>query len=144
MTIDIQEAKRKFGKLNYEIESVLRNIGSYCDNVDYNHDDLDESFLKSQFSSVIDDLENVNRKLNYLSKKVVDQGFLKHNEAKRYQLPNGYYLTSGDECEILVTDDDEQYWIYTTIEHNDEDYYATALGKNVSIKGMMARIRRYS
>ena len=90
---------------------------------------------------IVDNLEKAREKISYLSKPIVAQGFLMHNDLKRYELPNGKYLTSGSVCELLVTEMDGQRWIYTSIEHNGDDYYSTALGKDVSINGMMARVR---
>ena len=141
MTIRIDEARRKLEKLNEEIESVLKSIGDNCDDIEYDSNDLDDAYLFTQFQYLTKYLVNANSLMDYLSKPIIEQGFLKHNQHKRYELPSGNYLTSGSECEILYTDEDEQEWLYTIIDHNGEDYYAFALGENVSLNGMMARIR---
>src|SRR5690606_17183791 len=108
----------------------------------FDQDNLDEQFMKNQFHSLADKLEDIKWKFDYLMKPVVEQGFLKLNEDGRYELPSGHYFTSGSTCELLVTDSyNEQYWIYTSIEHSG-DYYATVLGKEKSLNGLMARIRR--
>lgn len=131
----------KIQKLNNELESILKSVGDYCDNVDYNHADPEESFFHDQLVFLTSRLEEVQNRLDYLNKPVVAQGFLKHNDHKRYSLPTGDYLTSGSVCELLVTDEDGQRWVYTRIEHNGTDYYAGALGKDVSLNGMIVRIR---
>lgn len=141
--MNVFETMRKIQKLNNELESILKSVGDYCDNVDYNRADPEESFFHDQLMFLTGCLEEVQNRLDYLNKPVAAQGFLKHNDHKRYTLPTGDYLTSGSVCELLVTDEDGQRWTYTIIDHDGTDYYATALGKNVSINGMMARIRSY-
>lgn len=143
-SISVDEALTEFNKLNYEIKRVLNKLGDDCDNVHYEPDNLDEDFLRNQMRLYADKLDDVKRGITYLSKPVVDQGYIKHNSAGRYELPSGEYFTSGSVCEILYNDEryNEQYWVYTSIEHNGNDYYATALGRDTSINGMMVRIRR--
>jgi Domain of unknown function (DUF5348) len=138
----LEEARKEFEKVSSQIDSLLYLLGDDCNNVRYEQNNLDEQFMKSQFYSIADKLEDIKEKIDYLMKPVVEQGFLKLNEGGRYELPSGHYFTSGSTCELLVTDrDNEQYWIHTSIEHS-SDYYATVLGEEKSLNGMMARIRR--
>ena len=139
---NVFETIREIQKLNKELESILKSVGDYCENVEYNSADPEESFLHNQLIFMTGHLEEVQHRLDYLNKPIAAQGFLKHNDLKRYTLPTGDYLTSSSVCELLVTDGYGQRWVFTDIEHNGDDYYATALGKDVSINGMMARIRR--
>lgn len=142
MSVHVNEAFKKLERLNSEIESFLKTVGDYCDDVEYDQHNLDEKFLRDELYGISDKLDDVKRKVNYLSKPVREQGFLSHNSDGRYELPSGEYFTSGSSCEILNTDGDEQEWLFTAIEHNGEDYYAVRLGRNVSINGLMARVRR--
>lgn len=142
MDISINEAMKQLKKLDSELKSVLRNFGEYCDNVTFDSNDSDENFMHDQFYIIVDKLDAVHKNIAYLSKPVTDQGFIKHNSLKRYELPSGHYFQSGSVCEILVSSRGTQKWIYTSIEHNGEDYYATALGQDTSINGMMVRARR--
>lgn len=80
---------------------MLYKLGDECENIQYNQDDLDEDFLKSQYRSIADKLEDLYYKLQYLSKEVTEQGYIKHNESNRYELPSGTYFTSGSTAEIL-------------------------------------------
>lgn len=107
----------------------------------YNRNNPDEAFIRSQYYDIADKLSDIEHHLSYLNKPVSEEGVLHHNNDGRYELPSGEYFTSGSGCEILV-EDEESYWVYTSIEHNEEDYYAKALGRDVSIGGMVARIRR--
>lgn len=139
--ISLDKATDEFQKIRSSIKNLLYKLGYECENIRYNHDDLDQDFLASQYYYLADKLDDVERRLSYLSKPIIDQGYIRHNQDGRYELPSGEYFTSGSVCEILQTRNDEQYWVYTSIEHNGDDYYATALGKDVSINGMMVRIR---
>lgn len=142
--INLQEAKQLFDKMQNQIFDLLYKLGDECDNIRIEKENLDQEFIKSQYRILVEKLDDVYRTLTYLSKPVTEQGFIKHNSEGRYALPSGDYFTSGSTCEILYNDErcHEQYWIYTSIEHNGEDYYATALGKKISIDGMMVRVRR--
>ena len=107
--------------------------------------DLDEEFLSRQYQGLTEKLDDINRKLEYLSKEVVSEGPISHNSAGRYEMLNGDYFTSESTIELLVKDEDEDegsYWIQTTVEHNGDDYYAVALSRETPINGMMARLRR--
>lgn len=140
--IDLQEVKKDFERLNDQIQRILYKTGYDFDNVLYNRNNPDEAFMRSQYYDIADKLNDIEQQLSYLNKPVSEEGVLRHNNAGRYELPSGEYFTSGSGCEILVEEDEESYWVYTSIEHNGEDYYATALGRDVSISGMVARIRR--
>lgn len=142
MSINVNEALQQLVKLNNDITAFLSKVGDYCDNVVYDSNNLDEKYLRDQLYVISDKLDDVQRKVDYLSKPVREQGFLSHNRDRRYELPSGDYFTSGSSCEILHSDDEGQEWVFTTIEHNGDDYYATALGREKSINGLMARVRR--
>jgi len=141
--ISLQDAHNEFSKMKSAIRNALYVLGDDCDNLRTDREDLDQEFFRTQYRSLVDKADDIYRRLEYLSKPIKEQGYIKHNSGKRYELPSGTYFTSGDTCEILYNDPryDEQYWVYTSIEHNGEDYYATSLGKDVSIKGMMVRVR---
>jgi hypothetical protein len=139
--ISISEVKGEFEKLNNQIKQLMQKLGYDGENIVYDRNDIDEEFFRSQYIILLHKLEEVQRRIQYLSKPIVEQGFIQHNSSGRYELPSGRYFTSGSVCEILQESDGEQYWLYTTIEHNGEDYYATALGRNVSINGKLVRVR---
>ncbi|MEN0661423.1 MAG: DUF5348 domain-containing protein [Caldibacillus thermoamylovorans] len=140
--LTINEATEEMQKLNNEIKRLLKSFGGYeGEQLAYNPDNLDDDFIRSQYLSILYKLNDIQRRIEYLSMPVTEQGIIKHNSLGRYELPSGFYFTSGSVCEILKEDHDDKYWVYTSIEHNGEDYYATALGKNVSIDGKTVRIR---
>lgn len=142
-SITLEEAKREFDKLNGSIRDLLYKMGDDAENIQSDRDDLDQEFYRSEYRSIFSKLEDIYSDIKYLSNPVTEQGYISHNSSGRYELPSGTYFTSGSSCEILYNDTrhNEQYWVATAIEHNGEDYYAVALGRDTSINGMMVRIR---
>ncbi|MDF2855502.1 MAG: hypothetical protein K0Q87_1353 [Neobacillus sp.] len=130
-------------KLNVQIEDILDSCEYDGENI-RSSDDIDELYFKQMYAGIINRLQDLQRDIEYLSKPVLEQGFIRHNSAGRYELPSGRYFTSGSNCEILhdFYGDGDQNWIYTTIEHNGKDYYATSIGRDYNIDGCMVRIRR--
>src|SRR5690606_18833494 len=102
--MNVKEGLQEFQKLNEEIKRVVDLAGFECENIQYDPDNLDERFLRSQFVQLYDQLVDIQRRINYLSKPVVDLGFISHNSDGRYALPSGEYFTSGSVCEILYND----------------------------------------
>lgn len=141
----LEDATNEFNKLHDRIRDLFYKLGDECQKVEVDHENLDEVFMKEQYSAIAYKLDEIRRDITYLSGEIVGQGFIKHNSDGRYELPNGQYLTSGSPCEILVNDDidNSQYWVRTRIEHNGEDYYAVALGREQNINGMMVRVREF-
>jgi len=139
--INVQGVKKDYDQLHQQIQRILNKTGRDFDNVMYNDGDLDEVFMRTQYYNIAYKLNEIERLLSYLSRPIIEQGILRQNSSKRYELPSGRYFTSGSVCEILEEKNEECYWVYTSIEHNGSDYYATALGRDVSINGMTARIR---
>ncbi|MGP4074165.1 DUF5348 domain-containing protein [Piscibacillus sp. B03] len=142
--ISIEEAKTTFKQLQWYIQNLIRQVGDELEHIDYDPNNIDETFMVDEFERIITDLEVAENKIDYIQRPIIDKGLITKNELGRYELPSGNYLTSGSICEILAYDDyfDCQMWLKTRIEHNGEDYYATALGSDKLINGMMVRIRK--
>lgn len=141
-TISLEQAKEEFKKIQIQISSLEQKLGHECENIDYDRDDLDQKFMKTQYYFLADKLNDISGDLKYLSKDIIAQGPISHNSAGRYELPSGDYLTSGSPIEILNRDSDgDEYWVLARIEHNGNDYYATTLGRNKNIDGMTVRLR---
>ena len=140
--MDLEECRLQLSKINREIGSLLKEIDFDESNIECDYSNLDQTFIRDQYCFIVSKLMDAYYRMEYLAKPVRNQGFIRHNADGRYELPSGEYFTSGDVCEILGEKFGEQAWFYTAIEHNGEDYYATSLGRNVSIAGKMVRIRR--
>ena len=143
-SISLEDTQKEFGKLKRQLHDLLYRLGDDGENIASSRD-LDERFLIGQYRGLAEKLDDIHRKLEYLSKDVISEGPIFHNSAGRYEMLNGDYFTSGSRIELLVKDEDEDdraYWIQTTIEHNGDDYYAVALGRETPINGMTARLRR--
>lgn len=142
--ISLEDTQKEFGKLKRQLHDLLYRLGDDGENIASSRD-LDERFLIGQYRGLAEKLDDIHRKLEYLSKDVISEGPIFHNSAGRYEMLNGDYFTSGSTIELLVKDEDEDdrvHWIQTTIEHNGDDYYAVALGWETPINGMTARLRR--
>ncbi|PIE92803.1 hypothetical protein CO726_24875 [Bacillus fungorum] len=141
--MDLEVLHKEMHLLKNKIKKIISKTGYACDNVCYNANDLDEKFIMSQYYYMLTELEKMYHRLEYVSKDVVEEGYISHNKDKRYALQSGRYLTTGSQCEILYKNEETEsvYWIYTIIQHNGQDYYAEELGKEVSIDGMKVRIR---
>ncbi|MGO1059169.1 DUF5348 domain-containing protein [Planococcus sp. FY231025] len=144
--ISLEDTQKEFGKLKKQLHDLLYRLGDDGENIAPSRDS-DKRFLIQQYRGLTEKLDGIHRKLEYLSKDVISEGPIFHNSAGRYEMLNGEYFTSGSTIELLVKDEDEDederaYWILTTIEHNGDDYYAVALGRETSINGMTARLRR--
>ncbi len=140
--MELREARLDIIKIKAQIERLFEKLDGETHNIQCDFNNLDENFMRDQYIWILCKLQDAYFRMDYISKPVTDQGFIKHNDSGRYELPSGYYFTSGNQCEILDEKYGEQEWRYTTIEHNGENYYATVLGKNVSINGKMVRVRR--
>lgn len=142
--ISLEDTQKEFEKLKRQLHDLLYRLGDDGENIASSRD-LEERFLIGQYRGLAEKLDDIHRKLEYLSKDVISEGPIFHNSAGRYEMLNGDYFTSGSTIELLVKDEDEDdrvYWIQTTIEHNGDDYYAVALGRETPINGMTARLRR--
>lgn len=139
--IEIKEAMDLMEKVKSNIEDVIYSFGYGGDNI-IAGDTLDEEFERTELLRMLDKLEDVYYIMKNLRKPVIEQGFIKHNAAKRYELPSGDYFTSGSPIEVLRERNGEQWWVASTVEYNGDDYYIVALGKDTNIDGMMCRIRK--
>lgn len=138
--LTIEELQSQFNHLNLRIQNIISAAGYDADNVPSKSNDLDYTFKRDQYLSLLRQLEDISSEVNYLNKPISIEGRLYKNTDGRYAFPNGDYLTSGNTVELLCQDEYDTYWVKTTIEHS-EDYYALDLGKEVSLEGMTARMR---
>lgn len=133
----VNELSKLENTLKYITKDLRKIEDSWPDQFDEN--DPEDMYLRSSFNRIEDKLSDVRRMLQGIGAEVVAQGRLYHNSAKRYEIEGtDYYFTSGSSIELLYDGE----WISSYVEHNGEDYYLTRL-KGVSMRGLMARAKRY-
>lgn len=133
----IKELSKLENTLKYITKDLQKIEDSWPDHFDEN--DPEDMYLRTSFYRIEDQLSDVRRMLQGIGAEVVAQGRLYHNSAGRYEIEGtDYYFTSGSSIEVLY----DGRWIPSSVEHTGGDYYLTRL-KDVSMKGLMARAKRY-
>lgn len=138
------EAQKELLKLKSDLEKFVRIVGEDLDNVIRIESDPNQMFLREEIELIAYGINNLIFDLNYLELRVSDEGTLYMNNQGRYEINDYSYLTSGDVCELLVPDRDGVFcWLKTSIKHDENHgYYAVKLGREYSIDGIRARMRR--
>lgn len=70
----LNELQKEFDKLQIQIKAVLSKVDNEMDNVLYNRADLDESYVFSEYYTMIDKLQQIDSKITYLKKDIKEQG----------------------------------------------------------------------
>lgn len=135
-------------KLN-EAYSVFREIrkkiakleSRYGLEDEYEHDltNSEESFKHDIAREVTSKLDDVKELLDYVEKTIVAEGRLEKNDNDRYEV-QGREITSS--MVIDVFDEEFDRYERSAIEHHSDGYYAVALGKDVDLQGVQARVRQ--
>lgn len=127
-----------------QISTIQKSNYKNCDDlsslkIDYN--DAEQLLLLNKLKVILDRLESVKIKIDYLNLPIIYTGFLQKNINGRYAIGTKE-LTSGTCIEALIYDDfcDQKYWVRTRIEHNGEDYYLVGY-RDIQIQGLEVRIR---
>lgn len=141
--LTLPEGQDELVKLRKAIEDFLDIVGGgSIENLPSAKGDPNEAFFRNQIHSISYRLEDMFYDIKYLEREIIAEGDLYLNSQGRYEIDKDNYLTSGAVCEVLVAGNSFE-WIKTSIEHDGEHgYYATALGRDVSIDGLHARVRR--
>jgi hypothetical protein len=140
---DVQDL---FVRMYSNIKSYRETLERFTDHADRSSENKEELFWYEQAQHIEDKLGDVFWRLKYLSGKVIDEGRLYHNESGRYCInDDSHYWTSGETIEFFyLTDDhedDRNGWVISSMEHNGNDYYIVALGRDVSPRGVLVRVR---
>jgi archaellum component FlaC len=139
--INLQETTKGLIRLDKSIKRLLTKTGYDCDNIKYDNYKSNDKSLFVECSSVINQLENIHMLLDYVLNPVIEEGYISLDENGKYVLPSGKELINGSKCEVLCGVCGKNEWIYTLIEKDNENYYATSLGSRTSIDGLKVRIR---
>lgn len=143
---DLGELLERSQKLNTEIKRLLKESTylEYDDlsGLDIDYKDAEQLLLQEQLWKVMQELEDVSDRLDYLALPIKEVSRLHKNSDGRYETKNGHYFTSGCRVEALISDGFRMvpYWVRTSIEHNGEDYFLAGY-QEVELEDLKVRLR---
>lgn len=143
---DLRELLERSQKLNIDIKRLLKESTylEYDDlsRLDINYKDAEQLLLQEQLWKVMQELEDVSDRLDYLALPIKEVSRLHKNSDGRYETESGKYFTSGCRVEALVSDGYREvpYWVRTSIEHDGKDYFLAGYQK-VELEGLKVRLR---
>ncbi len=143
---DLRELLERSQKLNTDIKRLLKE-STYLEyedlsELDIDYKDAEQLLLQEQLWKVMQELEDVSDRLDYLALPVREVSRLHKNSDGRYETKSGHYFTSGCRVEALVSDGFRMvpYWVRTSIEHDGKDYFLAGY-QEVKLEGLKVRLR---
>lgn len=133
--------------LNREIKKLLKESTylEYDDlsKLDIDYKDAEQLLLQEQLWKVMQELDDVSNRLDYLALPIKEVSRLHKNSDGRYETKSGHCFTSGCRVEALISDGFRMvpYWVRTSIEHDGKDYFLVGYHK-VELEGLKVRLRR--
>ena len=143
---NLEKVLSNLAKVSKEIGEVLEvsTYKRYSDlsGLEIDYSDKDQLFLLNEIKMIVEELEDLDRKIKYINTPVSYTGILHLQKDGRYGLDNGDYYTSGNSIEVLVYDEFSECkkWVSTRVEHDGKDYYIVGY-KGVSMEGLTVRQR---
>ncbi|MCM3692198.1 DUF5348 domain-containing protein [Neobacillus niacini] len=143
--MNIEQAYKIFNEIKNTIGKLEDRWGSMPEEFELNdYDSPDERFKDDMARTIVYKLDEVNRLLKWMEKPVLAEGNLFKRSDGKYEIEGAdIYFTSGSPLDVWHYDEfDERYvWTRSVVEHNGEDYYIKALGRETSIEGVKVRAR---
>ena len=138
----LAETKGLYSKIDSILKSSTYDDCDDLSGLEINYRDGEQLFLLEELQAIMRSLGEVSGRLTYLALPVREVSRLHRNESGRYETESGHYYTSGSPIEALVEDGyrDVPYWVWTTLEHNGEDYFLVGYG-SVELDGLTVRVR---
>lgn len=143
---DLKMVLEKANDIKWKIGSILRDstYEDYDDlsGLDIDYKDSEQLFLLDELQAIMQCLDEVKGRLDYLALPIREVSRLHKNESGRYETESGHYYTCGSSIEALVQDGYREvpHWVWTRLEHNAKGYYLVGYG-NVDLDGLTVRIR---
>lgn len=146
----ISELKLELDKFNRSFKVLIKNpqiwdFGEFSSEMRKSFKSENDRFLADELCRVMDKLEEASNVLDYLSRPIIGEYFLRKNSRGRYEC-NQHEYTSGDRIEYYCYDeyDDKYKWVRSRIEYdsNIEDYYIVGAPRSFSLEGAKVRIRK--
>lgn len=128
-------------KLEPELKRVSKLITDAENDGIYSSEDPEEMYLRNMFYRIGDYLDDARRYIRQSSARVSSEGTISKRADGRYG-NDRIYFTSGSSIEFLFIDPDgDDRWIYSSVEHNGEDYYIVAK-PDLSLQGLWVRVKQ--
>ena len=137
----IDNVFKKIEELGEKVNELLDITGysKYGDLDEVDANNKDELLLYRESSSILEQLEDIQKRIDYLKKPIKYQGRLLKNREGRYEIDKcGHYYTSGDNIEAYIEEDEE--WTITRVEYKNNDYYLVGY-KEVDMNNLLVRVR---
>lgn len=113
------------------------------ENIGYNEDDPEERLLENEIYRLLENLDVIKDRIDYLNLPILVIGKLTKNKQGRFVLAT-HEFHCGDRIEFLYYNEinEKNEWSISTIEHDGNDYYAVGYQK-VCLLGVTARLRNF-
>lgn len=143
---NLRELLERSQKLNTEIKRLLKESTylEYDDlsGLDIDYKDAEQLLLHEQLWRVMQELEEVSDRLDYLALPIKEVSRLHKNSDGRYETESGQYFTGGCRVEVLISDSFREVprWVRTSIEHDGKDYFLVGY-QEIGLEGLKVRLR---
>lgn len=139
----LNELRFELSQLQIRMQRILE-ITKYEEygelEVEYDASNPDDVFKMKEYMQIVDELDSINMKLQYLSRTVVGESVLHRNSDGRFECDFQTY-TCGSGIEFLDTrDSDCIQWCWSSVEHDDKDYYIVGF-YDIKMEGLRVRCR---
>lgn len=138
MSQDFHRFLRSVSSLEGEVSRFIRQFEQLESTTSRSSLKGEERYQHSVLYQVYDKLCDVSLLLDKMSKAVKAEGLLEKLENGRYAV-QGIELSAGTYLEYF--DAEEECFYPSRLEHNGQDYYIVALGKDRSIEGVLVRLK---
>ncbi|WP_317855991.1 DUF5348 domain-containing protein [Chakrabartyella piscis] len=142
--ITIQKALTDLKAVSYDFKKIAKQTGfeEYGDmsHLEVDYDNAEQVFYAHELNSIIDKIDDMVHRINYLNRPVCQTTTLHKNSNGRFETVSGHEYTCGSGIECLIDDDGEQEWVWASVEYSDR-YYITCYGNPPLKSGMTVRIR---
>lgn len=138
MSQDFHRFLRSVSSLEGEVSRFIRQFEQLESTTSRSSLKGEERYQYSVLYQVYDKLSEISFLLGKMSQEVKVEGLLEKLENGRYAV-QGIELSSGTYLEYF--DGEEECFYPSRLEHNGQDYYIVALGKNRSIEGVLVRLK---
>ena len=142
--MELNEVYAIFRKIKGTMEELQDRYGDFPDYFEHDTTNAEEKYEFDNARFILMKLEDAYARMEWMEKPIKAEGKLVKNKYDRYEIEGtDYYFTTGYPLDVWFYDDwkEEYRWKRSVVEHNEEDYYIKALGKETPIEGVKVRTR---